>query len=111
MPSLDPFTQALLTNKAVLKMHHDGTDVKELFQRDGKVAVTSVNPKTMERYLALFNLSESREPVEVSVNLSELGIFKKCKVTNMWTGKSLGKFEKTFSVPLAAHACGLYTIK
>ena len=111
MPSLDPFTLSLLTNKAVLKMHHDGTDVKELFQRDGKAAVTSLNPKTRERYLALFNLSDSKEPVEVSVNLSELGIDKKCKVTNMWTGKSLGKFEKTFSVPLAAHACGLYSIK
>jgi alpha-galactosidase len=111
MPSLDPFTQSLLTNKAVLKMHREGTEVKQIFQQDGKVAVTSFNPKTKERYLAVFNLSDSKEPVEVPVNLSDLGISKKCKVKNMWTGEQVGKFKKTFSVPLAAHASGLYVIK
>jgi hypothetical protein len=111
MPSLDPFTQSLLTNEAVLKMHSEGTEVKQIFQQDGKVAVTSFNPKTKERYLAVFNLSDSKTPVEVSVNLSDLGISKKCKVKNMWTGKQVGKFRKIFSVPLAAHASGLYVIK
>lgn len=111
MPSLDPFTQSLLTNKAVLKMHNESTDVKQLFQQDGKVAVTSWNPKTKERYLAVFNLSDSKEPVEVSVDLTELGINKKCKAKNMWTGKSAGKFKKSFSVRLPAHASGLYVIK
>jgi hypothetical protein len=111
MPSLDPFTQSLLTNEAVLKMHREGTEVKQIFQQDGKVAVTSFNPKTKERYLAVFNLSDSKTPVEVSVNLSDLGISKKCKVKNMWTGKQVGKFRKIFSVPLAAHASGLYVIK
>jgi hypothetical protein len=111
MPSLDPFTQSLLTNEAVLKMHREGTEVKQIFQQDGKVAVTSFNPKTKERYLAVFNLSDSKTPVEVSVNLSDLGISKKCKVKNMWTGKQAGKFRKIFSVPLAAHASGLYVIK
>ena len=111
MPSLDPFTQSLLTNKAVLKMHKESIDVKQLFQKDGKVAVTSYNPKTKERYLALFNLSDSKEPMDVSVSLSELGLTKTSKITNMWTGKAIGKFEKTISVPLAAHASGLYLIK
>jgi alpha-galactosidase len=111
MPSLDPFTQSLLTNEAVLKMHREGTEVKQLFQQDGKVAVTSFNPKTKERYLAVLNLSDSKDPVEVSVSLSDLGISKKGKVKDMWTGKSVGKFEKTFSVPLAAHASALYSIK
>jgi alpha-galactosidase len=111
MPSLDPFTTSLLTNEAVLKMHHEGTEVRQIFQQDGKVAVTSYNPKTKERYLAVFNLSDSKEPVEVSVNLSDLGISKKVKVKNLWDGKSVGKFKNTFSVQLPAHASGLYSIK
>jgi alpha-galactosidase len=111
MPSLDPFTTSLLANDAVLKMHREGTEVKQLFQKDGKVAVTSFNPKTKEHYLALFNLSDSKEPVAVSVNLSDLGIEKKGKVKNLWTGKSVGKIKKEFSVQLAAHASGLYSIK
>lgn len=111
MPSLDPFTQSLLTNKAVLKMHKESTDVKQLFQKDGKVAITSYNPKTKVRYLALFNLSDNKEPMDISVNLSDIGISKSSKITNLWTGKTVGKFEKTFSVPLASHASGLYVIK
>jgi hypothetical protein len=111
MPSLDPFTQSLLTNKAVLKMHKESTGVKQLFQNDGKVAITSYNPKTKERYLALFNISDGKEPIDISVSLTDLGLTKAAKITNMWTGKAIGKFEKTFSAPLAAHASGLYLIK
>ncbi len=111
LPSLDPFTTSLLTNKAVLAMHRESTDVRQLFQRDGKVAVTSRNPKTGERYLALFNISDNKEPATVSVNLAELGVGKQARVTNLWTGKSLGKAETTFSVTLPAHASGLYSIR
>jgi len=111
LPSLDPFTQSLLTNKEVLKMHKESTDVKQLFQKDGKVAVTSYNPKTKERYLAVFNLSDGKEPLTVEVNLADIGITKKAKLKNMWTGKKEGTVQGTFAVPLAAHASALYVIK
>lgn len=111
MPSLDPFTQSLLTNKAVLKMHKESTDVKQLFQKDGKVAITSYNPKTKEMYLAVFNLSDNKEPVTIEVNLSDLGITKKAKLKNMWTGKQEGTVSGTLAVPLASHASALYVIK
>jgi hypothetical protein len=108
LPSLDKFTLSLLTNKEVLKMHRQATDVRQLFQENGKVAIVSRNPETNERYLALFNLSDNRESLEISVALSDLGIVSKAKAIDMWTGKSLGNIEKTFSAVLAPHACGLY---
>lgn len=111
MPSLDPFTLSLLTNEAVLKMHRNSTDVRQLFQQEGRVAVTSRNADTGERYLALFNLSDSKEPLEISVNLSDLGLTRKCSVRDMWTGKSLGKAEEKISVKLPAHASVLYVLK
>lgn len=111
LPSLDPFTQSLLTNKAVLKMHKESTDVKQLFQKDGKVAITSYNPKTKERYLAVFNLSDNKEPLTIEVNLSDLGVMKKAKLKNMWTGRQEGIVEGTLAVPLAPHASALYVIK
>jgi hypothetical protein len=111
LPSLDPFTTSLLTNKAVLKMHHESTDVRQLFQQDGKVAVTSRNPKTGERYLAVFNLSDGKEPVAVSVNLTDLGVGKGATITDMWSGKPLKKADAPFSVTLPAHASGLYSIR
>lgn len=111
LPSLDPFTQSLLTNKAALTIHREGTAVKQLYQKDGKVAITSYNPRSGEHYLALFNLSNDKEAKEVGVSLSDLGIKKKVKVTDVWSGKSLGKMKEKISVQLAAYSCALYRLK
>jgi hypothetical protein len=110
LPSNDDFTLSLLTNEAVLKMHRESTDVHQVFQEDGKVAVTSENPKTGERYLALFNLNEGESSV-VEVNLAEIGISDGCSVTDLWSGEDLGKYSGKFAVKLQSHASGLYTLK
>jgi alpha-L-arabinofuranosidase len=110
LPSNDAFTLSLLTNKEVLKMHSEGTDVKQLFQKDGKVAITSKNEKTGDVYLALFNMSD-KPSVEVSVALDALGVKSGAKVTEMWSGKQLDATSgATFVKALPAHASGLYKI-
>jgi alpha-galactosidase len=111
MPSLDPFTTSLLTNKAVLKMHRESTDVKFLFNDKEKVAVTSKNAKTGQRYLALFNLSDKAEAKEVSVKLSELGINKLSGVTDLWSGKAVQTDGKQITVNLQPHSSVLYEVK
>ncbi|GEL10987.1 Alpha galactosidase A [Flavobacterium glycines] len=109
MPSNDPFTLSLLTNAEVLKMHREGTNVKQLFQKDGKVAVTSKNPKDGSIYLALFNISDKFSE-KVAVRLADLGI-KNAEVTNMWTGEKLGAVKDEVTVTLNAHASVLYKLK
>jgi alpha-galactosidase len=111
LPSNDAFTLSLLTNKEVLKMHRESTDVRQLYQKDKKVAITSRNPKTGEVYVALFNLSEDKIASKVSVNLADMSIKGKCTITDMWTGKIIGDFSGELSRPLVGHACGLYKIK
>jgi alpha-galactosidase len=111
MPSLDPFTTSLLTNKAVLKMHRESTDVKFLFNDKEKVAVTSKNAKTEQRYLALFNLSDKAQAKEVSVKLSELGINKLSGVTDLWSGKAVQTDGKQITVNLQPHSSVLYEVK
>jgi hypothetical protein len=49
--------------------------------------------------------------MKVGVELAKLGIDGNCKITNLWTGKSLGKFNGSFEQELKAHACGLYKIE
>jgi hypothetical protein len=44
----------------------------------------------------------------ITVSFSDLGIKGKCKVTDVWTGKEVGVYEKDFSVMLKRHASGLY---
>ncbi|HRN46860.1 MAG TPA: glycoside hydrolase family 27 protein [Niabella sp.] len=111
MPSMDPFTLSLLTNKEVLEMHRHGSKVRQLFQKDGKLAVTSVNAKTGAKYLALFNISDSREPMTIEVPLSELGIKKKAKVVDMWTNQSLGKLRNSIKVEVPMHGSKLFYLK
>ena len=111
LPSNDAFTLSLLTNKAVLKMHRESKNVRQLYQKDKKVAITSKDSKTGETYLALFNLSDDKVAQKVSVNLADLGIKGKCTVTDMWSGKKVGTFSKEFSRSLNSHACGLYKLK
>ena len=111
MPSNNDFTLSLLTNAEVLKMHKESSEVKQLFNENGKVAVTSKNKVTGETYLALFNISDNEKPMKVGVELAKIGINGKCKITNLWTGEKLGKFNGSFEQELKPHACGLYKIE
>ena len=109
LPSCDAFTLSLLTNKAVLKMHRESTNTRQIFQKDGKVAITARHPGTGAVYLALFNLSDS--PATVGVDLRELGLDGTVKVSDLWNGTSEGKISGRFEKQYNAHACGLYLLK
>jgi len=109
MPSNDTFTLSLLTNEEVLRMHRESSDVRLLFQHDGKVAITSKNKKTQETYLALFNISESSS-VDIKVNLADLNLEGNVRITKMWSGEEVGLFSDHFSQKISAHASGLYKI-
>lgn len=111
LPSNDDFTLSLLTNEEVLKMHRESTEVRQLYQEDGKVAIASRNPNTGEIYLALFNISNEEKPLSVGVELSDLGIDGSCTIKNSWTGENLGNFEGDFNRNLKAHSSGLFIIK
>jgi alpha-galactosidase len=109
LPSNDEFTLSLLTNKEVLKMHRESSDVRLLFQKEGRVAITSKNKKTGEIYLALFNISDI-SPVEVKVSLEELGIKEKVSIVNLWTGEPERAETDSFTRTISAHGSGLYKI-
>ncbi len=110
LPSNDAFTLSLLSNKDVLKMHKEGTNVRQLFMKDGKVAVTSRNSKTGETYLALFNIND-KEMASVDVDLKELGINGKYYAKDLWTGEKLSGTGLNFSQKLFPHACKLLIIR
>ena len=110
LPSNDDFTLSLLTNKEVVKMHNESTNVKQLFHKDGKIAVTSKNPKDGSVYLALFNISDT-DSQNVSVSLSDLGIASFAGGINMWTGEKLNVSSKEVSVTLKPHSSVLYKLK
>ena len=109
LPSNDAFTLSLLTNKEVLDMHRNGTNVRQLFQKDGKAAITSVNSQTKAVYVALFNLGD--EPTKVATTLGELGLKGNYRLTEMWQGTDKGTTSGAISAQLAPHASVLYKIQ
>jgi len=111
LPSNDTFTLSLLTNKEVLRMHRESSDVRQLFSSEGKVAITSVNPLTGEHYLALFNISDEETLKTVTVKLADLGISGKASFTDLWSGEEAGTHSDDFSIGLRPHASALYSIR
>ena len=110
LPTMDDFTLSLLTNKAVLKMHAESCDVRQVYRDNKQLVVRSKNPGTGETYVALFNTSEEQRTVETT--LLDLGITKKSvNAVNLWTGENAGKCKGVVSATLAPHACVLYSIK
>jgi hypothetical protein len=64
LPDNDPFTLSLLTNKEVLNVLKYSRNNKELFNRGDLVAWVADDPKTGDKYLALFNAQDQQEMVE-----------------------------------------------
>jgi hypothetical protein len=107
LPSNDDFTLSLLTNEEVLKMHREGTDVREFSDKDGILAVTSKNSRSGDVYLAVFNKNNEEAPF--SFSLEELDLKGAHKVMTMWDGQKVGKVRELAGT-LQPHACALYKI-
>lgn len=115
LPDNDPFTFSLITNQEVLYVNQHSSDNRQLFNVEGKVAWTATDPKTGDRFLALFNISEPVAPnvgevKKISVKLDQIGISGSFFVTDLWSGKKLGKFKGEFARDLKPHSAGLYRI-
>lgn len=110
LPSNDEFTLSLLTNKNVLKMHAESSNVRQLYAENDKRAVTSQNVRTNTSYLALFNISDSLS-LDLDVRLADLGLADSVKVADMWSGQDVGVCKDVFTQRLLPHASGLFEIK
>lgn len=109
MPSNDEFTQMILTNEKVLKMHREGSKVRQIFRQNGKVAITSTNSVTGEVYLALFNISDDTTQ-EIAVDIRKIGLDGQFIVTDMWADREIRMVTDTFANVFAPHQSGLYKI-
>lgn len=58
LPSTDSFTLSLLTNKEVLDVNKYSQNNRELFRRDDLIVWVADDPKTGDKYLALFNIED-----------------------------------------------------
>jgi hypothetical protein len=64
LPSTDKFTLSLLTNKEVLSVNQFSKNNKQLFRQNDIIAWTADDPKTGDKYLALFNTQDQEAIIE-----------------------------------------------
>ncbi|MBW8684507.1 glycoside hydrolase family 27 protein [Chitinophaga rhizophila] len=109
LPDNDNFTLSLITNKRVLQVLNNSSNNKPLFNEEEKAAWIADIPGKSGKYLAVFNKAD-KEPAPVAVDLNALGLKGKCTVTDLWTGKVVGKFTGSFAPQVNPHGAGLYQI-
>lgn len=108
LPDNDAFTLSLLTNKNVLAVLKNSSNNKPLLNDADKAIWTADAPGAGARYVAVFNKGERN--AKIAVDLTQIGATKGCTITDLWTGKVLGKFTGTFSPDINPHGAGLYKI-
>jgi alpha-galactosidase len=108
LPSNDPATTALITNQEVLAVGQHGSGGHQALERGNIRAWVADGEKIGQRYVAVFNLGESRD--NVSLRWPELGILVGVADTrDVWQGKPLGALSGV-QIELRPHASVLYRL-
>ena len=110
LPDNDEFTLSLLTNKEVLNVNQHSINNKQLFRNVDLIAWTADDPETGDKFLALFNATDSPGTAEISVDFLQIGLKGTHFVTDLWSGKKLGSISNRFSAKINRHGAGLYRI-
>jgi len=118
LPSNDEFTLSLLTNPEVLYVNKYSQHNRQLFRKDDLIAWVADDPKTGDKFLALFNASDkdpanpntSGESSKIEVRLDQLGLKGQYVVKDLWNNKTVGDFNEVFTPSIKSHASGLYRV-
>ena len=126
LPGNDEFTLSLITNKDVLNVNQNSINGKQLFRENDLIAWTADDPKTGDKYLALFNASDRQlfvdnkaalkseqitpDTASISVKFEQIGLTGTHTIRNLWTGENLGNFTDSFTRTINRHGAGLYRI-
>lgn len=108
LPDNDPFTLSLLTNKNVLAVLKFSKNNRQLVNDEAHAIWTADAPGAGARYVAVFNKAENN--TKITVDLKQFGVSKTCTITDLWTGKVVGRFSGSFSPEINPHGAGLYKI-
>jgi alpha-galactosidase len=129
LQSNDEFTLKLISNKDVLDVNQHSANGKQLFRENDLIAWTADDPKSGDKFLALFNASDSLPLIyskatrnsgeiaseaagraSITVKFDQIGLTGTHSVKDLWTGEKLGEFTGEFTRTINRHGAGLYRI-
>ncbi len=109
LPSNDDFTLSLLTNEDVLKVNQASEANAEFLRHGDQVAWSAKSSDSEDRYLALFNLGDADQPLEV--DLARLGAGTRFDILDLWQRSELGIVQGELSQQIPAHGAKLYRLR
>jgi hypothetical protein len=113
LPDNDEFTLSILTNPEVLYVNQHSENNKQLFNNNDLIVWTADDPKTGDKFLALFNATEksvAADSAKITVDFGLLGIKGTCTIKDLWSHKNLGSFSNAFAPVIKRYGSGLYRI-
>jgi hypothetical protein len=100
LPSLDPWTLSLITNREVLAVNQTCSDSHE-FSRNGDEVAWIARAPDEKVYVALFNLSDRL--ATIALPLTSLRGPRVHRVRDLWARQDRGTAESTLVQSLAPH--------
>jgi len=109
LPSNDAATTALIINEEVLEVDQHSSGGHQVLDKGNIRAWIADGPRAGERYVAVFNLGEGAQ--EVNLGWADLGISSSVTgVRDLWTHKPIAETD-ALHVALRRHASALYKVE
>ena len=110
LPKLDPWTLSLLTNRKVLRLLTCSEGARQIMRDKQKAIWFSRDTKEQAYYLAVFNLSDCSQRIEVASEDQELDSLSAYTAEELWTGEYLQDLKQSLTAEVPAHGAKLYQI-
>ena len=109
MTGFDEFTMKLITNEAVMRMHSNSRNARQIFRRvmgDNEYILWAADDKDGGRYIAVFNAGDSDGNIEF--NLKELESAEPgSSATELWSGEKV-TIGDVFKADIPSHGAKVF---
>ena len=110
LTKLDPWTLSLLTNDEVIAVNQRSTGNRQLFDRNGLIAWIAEVPGSTDRYVALFNTTESG--ANVPLVASDLGLTGPLTFRDLWAERpATDATAESIAPQVPPHGACLYRVR
>lgn len=107
LPSIDPATLRLITNRSVLEINQHSKNNRQVRDRNN-IRVWMAESESGGHFIAIFNLGEKTQSLEL--NWGQVGLpLASVPVRDVWRGKDLGAVQSV-SLRLRRHASQLFLL-
>ncbi len=110
MPGIDDYVLGLLANEELIYVNQQGKNPRQLYREGSRVAWVSEDSHSNDKFVALFNIGEQPEILEI--NAQQLALRNsRFSLRELWQKKNLGEFDTRFRTEIRPHAAKIFRLK